>query len=189
MTLSAASFQTIRRGLPMKKIPARHRRPCRRSVHPRSPPISARAATPRRRSLPRRSTTGPAFISAAMLGGAFSASNNFNGLALSDYDAPLPRRRAGRRRLAVRARTGSSASKASIAGSARTSINAIFPGRLSSTTTTSAASARSPAASATPRVRRCSTSRAATPIPTISETLTFGGAPVAFTLDGNHMNG
>ena len=41
-----------------------------------------------------------------------------------------------------------------------------FPAAYSSTTTTSAGSARSPAASATPGVRACSTSRAAMPTPT-----------------------
>ena len=39
--------------------------------------------------MPRRSTTGPASISARHIGGAFSGSNTFNGLVLSDYSARL----------------------------------------------------------------------------------------------------
>ena len=101
------------------------------------------------------------------LGGAFSGSSNFNGLVLSNYDARL----LGGIQAGADYQFGGSfvvgvEGQYSWLGSNK--IGAIFPAGFVYRTT-SAGSARSPAGSATPGVRRCSTPRAAMPIPAIAK--------------------
>lgn len=98
------------------------------------------------------------------IGGAFAGSNNFNGLVLSDYSARfLGGLQAGADyQFAPNWVLGVEGQYSWLSGNF---VNATFRAA-PSTTTTSAASARSPAASATPGVRVWSMSKAATPIPT-----------------------
>ena len=121
------------------------------------------------------------------LGGAFSGSNDFNGAVLSDSSARCwvafrPASTGNSRK------TGCSAPRASIPGSARATSPPPSPAA-TSIPTISAASARSQPASATLGVRAWSMSKAVTPIPTTARGLTLGGVPTAFLLNGNHSNG
>jgi outer membrane immunogenic protein len=125
--------------------------------------LGARYITTRRRPMPRRSDlTG--FYVGAHLGGAFSASNTFNGLVLSDYDARLlggvqtgvDWQFAGNWVVGAEGHTASPAGTSPV----RSSLGGYVYD------SASAGSPPSPPASATPSVQHWSTSKAATPIPT-----------------------
>ncbi len=99
------------------------------------------------------------------VGGAFSGSNNFNGLVLSDYSA----------RLLGGVQAGADwqfapnwvlGAEGQYSWLGKNNLNADLPGRLRLQQRSARRSARSPPASATPGVRAWSMSKAATPIPT-----------------------
>jgi outer membrane immunogenic protein len=121
------------------------------------------------------------------VGGAFSASNNFNGLVLSDYDA----------RFLGGAQVGADwqfapgwvvGAEGQYSWLGKNQINAIFPGsfvynnnqRGLGSVTGRVGYAAGPALFYVKGGYAYSDHR---------ETLTFGGAPVAFALDGNHTHG
>ena len=102
------------------------------------------------------------FYLGAHLGGAFSTSNNFSGLVLSDYSA----------RLIGGFQAGADwqfapnwvvGAEGQYSWLGKSNLNATFPNGL---VTISARSRRSPPVSATPGVRAWPMSKAATPIPT-----------------------
>ena len=99
------------------------------------------------------------------IGGAFSGSNNFNGLVLSDNSARfLGGVQAGADwQFAPNWVVGVEGQYSWLG---KNNLNAILPRRPTSTPTTSAPRLGHRAASATPGVRACSMSKAATPIPT-----------------------
>ena len=148
--------ETICRGMQNEEVPFRRcrRSPPSASPPPPRPPISARAATTGRRPMPRRSTPGPASISAPMLAAPSPAAT----VSTASCSPTMTRACSAACRPAS---TGSSpailwsARKASTAGSARTTSTRCSP-PASSTTTTSARSPPSPPASATRSVRRWS---------------------------------
>ena len=122
------------------------------------------------------------------LGGAFSGSNAFNGLVAQRLQRPPARRRAGRRRLAVRAELGCRRRSPVLLARPQQSRRNL-PRRARLSPTTSAGSA-----SITGRVGYTWGPglvyvKGGYAYSDNSDTLTLGGVPVAFALDGNHRDG